>query len=133
MLVLNNDTEATPGFLRVLDAAFEDPVVGVAGPRVVHADRPERIWYGGRSFRPGLGFRAPPGSARARRCGRRSGGSDRLGHRLRTRREGRRLAGTRGLDEDFYIYAEDVDFCLPGPRRRVVDRLRSRAPFSTMR
>lgn len=112
LLILNNDTEATPGFLRSLDGAFEDPAVGIAGPRVVHADRPERIWYGGGRFDPAWGF------ARHRALRARVGaGADPAGPTdwvtgcaLAVRAEVWRELG--GLDEEFYIYAEDVDFCL---------------------
>lgn len=112
VLVLNNDTTVEPDLVRRLDPAFDDPEVGIAGPRVVHADRPDVIWYGGGVFRQRWGF----ASHRALRRPASSGVDPRgptdwvTGCALAVRAPLWESLG--GLDEAFYIYAEDVDFCL---------------------
>lgn len=112
VLVLNNDTEVAPDLVSALDGAFDDPAVGIAGPRVVHADEPARIWYGGGIFHPGLGF----ARHRALRQPVDAGGDPEgptdwvTGCALAVRATLWESLG--GLDEAFYIYAEDVDFCL---------------------
>jgi GT2 family glycosyltransferase len=47
-LLLNNDTEVAPDFLRrLVDAAQADPQVSVAGPTICYYDQPEIIWSAG--------------------------------------------------------------------------------------
>lgn len=47
-LLLNNDTEVAPDFLRLLiDAAEADPTVAIVGPLIYYFDHPERIWSAG--------------------------------------------------------------------------------------
>jgi GT2 family glycosyltransferase len=47
-LLLNNDTEVTPDFLRLLvEAAEADPRVGIAGPTIYYYDQPKTIWSAG--------------------------------------------------------------------------------------
>lgn len=112
VLVLNNDTEVAPDLLSALDRAFDRPEVGIAGPRVVHLDTPDVIWYGGGVFHAGLGF----ARHRALRADVDSGGAPAgptdwvTGCALAVRAPVWESLG--GLDEAFYIYAEDVDFCL---------------------
>ena len=113
VLLLNNDTRMDPACLSRLEGVFRDhPTVAVAGPRICYFDDPGRIWYGGGYLRKSLGWvshralrrkitdRAdPPGpTGWVSGCSLAVRGSlwQRLG----------------GLDESYYIYAEDVDFCL---------------------
>jgi GT2 family glycosyltransferase len=47
-LLLNNDTELTPSFLTlIVDAAGEDPRIGIASPLILYHDRPDTIWSAG--------------------------------------------------------------------------------------
>lgn len=47
-LLLNNDTEVEPNFLRLLvEAAESDPKVGMVGPMIYYFDRPQVIWSAG--------------------------------------------------------------------------------------
>lgn len=47
-LLLNNDTEADPAFLRLLVAAAEaDPRIGVVGPTIYYHSAPDLIWSAG--------------------------------------------------------------------------------------
>lgn len=54
ILLLNNDTEVEPGFLSRLLAAAADGRT-LATPKIVHADDPSRIWYGGGHVAPARG------------------------------------------------------------------------------
>lgn len=120
LLLLNSDTELTPGGLLQLMAAFEkDPRLGVAGARLVYPDgrpqwsggaRPDGLWL----FVLASGLANPlrylPGYRRLRRS--RDGGSvDWVsGAALALRREVWDAVGP--FDEDFRFYAQDLDFCL---------------------
>ncbi len=47
-LLLNNDTEVAPDFLKLLvEAAETDPHVGIVGPTIYYFDRPNVIWSAG--------------------------------------------------------------------------------------
>lgn len=113
VLLLNNDTTVAPDCLHWLARAFqEDAELGVAGPRICYYDEPERIWYGGGKIVRSLGVV----SHRAIRRGVNEGVDPRgetdwvSGCALAVRKEIWSSLG--GLDEGYYIYAEDVDFCL---------------------
>lgn len=48
VLLLNNDTEVAPEFLRFLvEAAEADPAVGIVGPTIYYHERPGVIWSAG--------------------------------------------------------------------------------------
>jgi GT2 family glycosyltransferase len=112
ILLLNNDTEVDPSFAAQMLAAFDDPAVGVAGPKIYYHDDPERIWYGGGGFNGLTGVPFHHGL-------RRMDGSftDRpgptgwvTGCALMARREVYEQIGP--LDPSYAIYCEDVDLCL---------------------
>jgi hypothetical protein len=47
-LLLNNDTEVAPDFLRrLVDVADADPAVSIAGPTIYYHERPDVIWSAG--------------------------------------------------------------------------------------
>lgn len=47
-LLLNNDTELAPDFLRrLVNAAETDPAVGIAGPTIYYHEQPDVIWSAG--------------------------------------------------------------------------------------
>ncbi|MEK7326115.1 MAG: glycosyltransferase family 2 protein [Chloroflexota bacterium] len=47
-LLLNNDTEVDPGFLKLLvDVAENDPKVGIVGPMIYYYTQPDVIWSAG--------------------------------------------------------------------------------------
>jgi len=50
-LLLNNDTEVKPDFLRHLVTAAEaDPAIGIAGPTIYYYEQPDLIWSAGGSI-----------------------------------------------------------------------------------
>ncbi len=47
-LLLNNDTEVAPDFLRrLVEVTESDPQIGIAGPTIYYYDAPDRIWSAG--------------------------------------------------------------------------------------
>ncbi len=113
VVCLNNDTRVEEGLLDALAEVFlRDDSIAVVGPRIVYADAPEKIWFGGGEGNPATGWV----SHRALRSST-AKGSDPEGDTawitgccLAVRAEVWEALG--GLDETFYIYSEDVDFCL---------------------
>ncbi len=61
-LLLNNDTEVAPDFLKLLvQAAEEDPAIGIVGPTIYYFDRPDVIWSAGGVIDWGLGLTSMSG------------------------------------------------------------------------
>jgi hypothetical protein len=116
-LLLNNDTTVEPDFLQPLVAAAEnDPAVGLVGPKILYYNRPHVIWFAGGVIRPTFGY--------VRHYGQRkpdNGCWDQprsvsflTGCCLLIRREALEKVGL--LDEGYYLYSEDADYCLRATR-----------------
>lgn len=111
-LLLNNDTEVDPDFALKMADVFDNPEVGVAGPRIYYYDDPRRIWYGGGGFYPLTGI---PRHINIRKT---DTGNKELpcqtgyvtGCAMMVRREVFEKIGL--LDISYRMYCEDVDFCL---------------------
>jgi len=113
VMLLNNDTEAEPGLCEQLLLALEqDPRAGAAAPLICFQQPPDAIWYAGGRCVPALGLAAHRGLRQR----------DRGQHRAVVQTgylTGCCLLATRGawervglLDERYFIYAEDADWCL---------------------
>jgi GT2 family glycosyltransferase len=51
ILLLNDDTEVSPGFLTALVAAIDaDPQLGAVGPAICYFDEPAKVWFAGATF-----------------------------------------------------------------------------------
>jgi len=116
LLLLNNDTEVDPEFAVNMMKAFDDPEVGIAGPRIYYHDDPHRIWYGGGGFQPVTGL---PYHRHIRRLDRevrdeRGGTGWVTGCAMMIRRDVIEDIGL--LDPSYRIYCEDVDYCLRASR-----------------
>lgn len=113
VLLVNNDVTLEAGCLDYLLSQLErNPGVGIVGPRVLEARRPERVWAaGGRlDWRQNLstlrGHGAPDGPA-----WRREEPVDYvIGCALLARRETFERIGL--LDGAYFAYHEDLDFCV---------------------
>ncbi len=113
VMLLNNDTEADPALLERLVLALEqDPAAGAAAPLILFKDPLDVIWYAGGRCVPGLGLAAHRGLRQHDR-----------GQYRRVEPTGYLtgccLVATRAawekvglLDEGYFIYAEDADWCL---------------------
>jgi hypothetical protein len=112
-MLLNNDTEADPGlFERLLLALDEDPHAGAAAPLICFQDPLDVIWYAGGRCVPALGLAAHRGLREYDRGQYRS--VERTGYLTGCCLLGTRAAWERVglLDERYFIYAEDADWCL---------------------
>ncbi len=112
-LLLNNDTIVAPDFLdRLVEAAEEDEHIGMAGPKILYYDRREVIWFAGGVIRPAWGYVRHFGlrCVDDGRFDRRREVSFLTGCCLLIRR--RVLEDIGLLDEGFYLYSEDADYCL---------------------
>lgn len=113
ILLLNNDTEVDPPFLRTLVSACEaDRGAGAAGPTIYYAEQPDVIWSAGgaidwrrgTSAMCGRGERTSAGDQGARRV------DFVTGCALLLRRSALERCGL--LDERFFMYYEEAEWCV---------------------
>lgn len=112
LLILNNDTTVAPDALRQLSTALQTHDLDLVGPRIVFATDPDRIWYGGGIFHSGSGFTGHRAIRKPVSAGLDPAGPTDwvTGCALAIRADLWQRLG--GLDTGYYIYSEDVDFCL---------------------
>ncbi len=108
-LLLNPDTEFSPDFLAGLMAAWDKTGAQVIAPRVMYHGDPDRAWYAGGHFDDGWTFANRhdpyiPGGPGSRIVDFASGCC------LGITEPVLRRVGL--LDESFFVYWEDTDFCL---------------------
>ncbi len=116
IFLLNNDATVEPETLgRLLEAAAADDTIGLAGPMIVWSRRPERVWSAGSDVswsRAAIeaGRDQPIGAVPRER--RRVDGLSACA--LLARRAVLERAGL--LDERYFAYYEDLDWCLRARR-----------------
>ncbi|MHC1710281.1 MAG: glycosyltransferase family 2 protein [Methanomassiliicoccales archaeon] len=111
VLLMNNDAVAHPGMVNELQGLLErNPSAGIAGPKIFYYGT-DVMWFNGGHFNDLLGFSTHP------LMDRRDDGGDAerevhyvTGCAMMVRAEVFRDVGL--FDEDFDIYAEDLDLCL---------------------
>lgn len=110
VLLVNNDATVEPGIVEALDrAAAARPDAGVLACKVLFADS-DRVWYAGAGFDPYLGrsrhegFGEPDVPGELRDTVRATGAG------MAVSRAAIERAGL--LDEDLFLYAEDLEWCL---------------------
>lgn len=117
-LLLNNDTDVTAGFLRLLVKASEcDPAVGIAGPTIYYYDQPEVVWSAGGRIDWRLGRTGMVGlnEQDAGQFGEDPREVDFLtGCALLVKATVLQQVGL--LDERFFIYYEDAEWCVRARR-----------------
>jgi hypothetical protein len=117
ILLLNNDTEVSPGCMRALmEAARSHGQYGFFGSKIYYYDRPGILWYAGGDIRLGLpmGVHARINTVDDSRVDRVEGASFVTGCALLMRREAVESVGL--LDESLFAYAEDLDWCIRAQR-----------------
>jgi GT2 family glycosyltransferase len=143
VLLLNDDTEVAPDLIRTLvEVAESDPRIGMIGPKILYADPPNVIWSAG-------GTVSRLGVSRHLRVDEVDAGEDgtvvdvdyATGCAVLVRR--RVVEQVGALDERFYMYYEETEWCararragfrvVYAPRARVWHKIapnaRSGAPF----
>jgi len=113
VMLLNNDVQADPGlYERLLLALEQEPRAGAVAPLIYHAAPSDLIWYAGGACEPALAHTAHRG-LRTRDHGQYRAIEDTgylTGCCLLATREAWERVGM--LDERYFIYAEDADWCL---------------------
>jgi GT2 family glycosyltransferase len=114
LFLLNNDAVVSSDSIGTLERAMEaQEEVGIMVPRIAYLDNPDVLWYGGgdidwrraSAFTPGINKSAvAPGAMIERDV------SFATGCALFLRRSV--LSRLRGFDPRFFMYEEDVEFCL---------------------
>jgi len=113
VMLLNNDVVADPKLVdKLLAALAEQPAAGAVAPLIYFGPPSDRIWYGGGRCRPWLAHSSHRG-LRARDHGQYRSIEDTgylTGCCLLATADAWRKVGL--LDERYFIYAEDADWCL---------------------
>jgi len=117
-LLLNNDTEVAPDFLRLMvEAAEADPKIGIAGPTICYYDQPQVVWSagGGIDWRRGRTWMMGLNECDA---GQFCGGPRQVdfvtGCALLVKRAVLEQVGL--LDERFFTYYEETEWCVRARR-----------------
>lgn len=112
LMLLNNDVALHPDAIAELVATLEaDPGMGAAGPLIYYASEPQRVWFGGGEVQMGGRVGAEHGEDTDARPGDPPRGSGWLpGTAIMARREAVLRAGP--LDPAYFLYWEDVDWCM---------------------
>jgi GT2 family glycosyltransferase len=114
VLILNNDTEVDPGFIRVLvDEAARRPDAGALCSKILFAEPSDLIWFAGAGFDPRSGYNGRQRGYRERDDGRFDGvtETDRAcGAAMLIPREVLEKVGL--FDYDLFAYSEDTDWSL---------------------
>jgi hypothetical protein len=117
IMLLNNDTQVDPSMIEHLILALEqDPAAGAAAPLIYFAAPSRRIWYAGGRCIPALGHTSHRGLRQVDHGRYRAVEATGYltGCCLVARREAWERIGL--LDESYFIYAEDCDWCLRARR-----------------
>ena len=112
ILLLNNDTEIDAGALEALMAALDgEPSAGIVGGKILYHASPERIWFAGGffDFHAGSGGHTGIGETDHGQYDTRRECTFVTGCCLLIRRSVMERIGL--LDESFFAYLEDVDYC----------------------
>lgn len=117
ILLLNNDTIVESNFLQhLISTATSNPDIGIIGPKIFYYDQPGLIWYAGGKIEWWKGWIYHKGI--------RELDSEKYSYKMETdfvtgccimiKRELFEKIGK--IDETYFIYGEDVDFCIRARR-----------------
>jgi len=128
--LLNTDTWVDPGFLaQAVTTAAASPSIGIVGSKIFHADRPDRLQFAGGRVNLTTGYNGRPfgyNQIDHGQCDHITDVDWVTGCAMLISRAC--LAATKGFDEAFFAFHEDVDLCLRARAAgfRVVMSLQSR-------
>lgn len=117
IFLLNNDAIIDKYCIyHLFTEANKDPSIGIVGPRIFYYKYPQRIWHGGGYFsRIKTGVIIPEKGKLAGECGEESKYVTFLtGCAMLIKRDVFEKIGL--FDEDYFLYEEDLDFCLRASR-----------------
>lgn len=113
VLRLDSDTVVDPNFISPLIEQFQaDPDIGVVAPKIYYFDSPEKIWYAGADSHP-FHFGAISSQRHQEDSPENKDKKEvdyAWGAAMLIKAEV--LNKTGGFDTDFFIYYEEIDFCL---------------------
>jgi len=112
VFLLNNDAVIDIDCIKVLFSMLKDDSAGIAGPRIFYYKQPQKVWQGGGYFsRLKTGVVVPEKNKLIDKCNEELRQVTFLtGCAMLIKREVFEKVGL--LDEDYFLYEEDVDFCL---------------------
>lgn len=122
VLLLNPDTTVEPQLISALLPALREPRVGIAGPVITYYDRPDTTWFAGGTYSRLLGYPMHPGAGR--RLGAKVPDHDVdyiNGCAMMISRAALEEIGL--LSEEFFLYFEEVEYCLRARAARYRCRL----------
>lgn len=112
VLRLDSDTVVNPDFLKpLLQAAFDDPQIGIVAPKIYYYQPPDEIWYAGAeahlwhfgAIRTHRYEKDAPRNSSPREVDYAWGAAMLIKRQV--------LEKTKGFDTDFFVYYEELDFC----------------------
>lgn len=112
VLLLNNDTVVEKDFLEPLvGACVENAEIGMVAPKILYYDEPNKIWAAGGSiiWWRGSGFQTAENKLDSRKYREDQYVSFITGCAMLIKEKTIRKVGL--LDEDYFAYSEDVDYC----------------------
>jgi len=110
ILLLNDDAVAARSILKDLVGAMEsNPSIGIAGPMILYYSEPDKLWCAGMKLHL-LGYASSIGKGLNKELFNKSSFVDYVSCALMIKKEVIDKIG--GLDPEYFLYSEDVDFCL---------------------
>jgi len=117
IFLINNDTIIDIDCIKRLHAVMvNEQLVGITGPRIFYYTEPQRVWHGGGYYSQlKMGVVVPEKNKLGEKC---DGNTRQVtfltGCAMLIKQEVFQKVGL--LDEDYFLYEEDVDFCLRAVR-----------------
>lgn len=113
IFILNNDTTIEKGTIENLEKILcEKSEVGIAAPKIVMMEEPERLWYGGGNINWAKGSASLPGymgNSESMQANRSRNVEFASGCAMLVRRKIFEQIG--GFDPRFFMYEEDLEYC----------------------
>ena len=117
LLLLNNDTTVDPGYLEPLvERLSSDPSTGIVAPKIYYHSQPDRLWYAGGSISFWSGSMKHVGIREYDHGQHDTPGETDYATGCCFLTRGELVAKIGLLDESYYMYTEDADWCMRARR-----------------